>query len=143
MKPTKRPTIEETKVTWYLADATGVPLGRLASRVAQVLMGKNLASFDPSVHHNAKVVVINASHIKLTGNKLSQKTYYHHSGYPGGLKQTTLEELIAKKPAEALRRAVDGMLPTNKLRAARIDNLKVYLDDQHKHEAQTLTKLTF
>lgn len=127
---------------WYLIDAKGLPLGRVASQAATVLMGKHLSGFDPSVPYNNKVVVINVGQIKITGNKLTQKTYYRHSGYPGGLKATTLEELMTKKPAEAFRRAVDGMLPKNKLHALRMDNLKIYLDDQHKHGAQKLTKPT-
>lgn len=135
-KTTRRPQPEEIKETWYLLDAKGQVLGRLASQIAGILMGKNTPSFDPAVANNAKIVVINAAQIKVTGDKLTQKEYHRHSGYPGGLKTITLSRLMASQPAEVIRKAVSGMLPKNKLRSGRLDNLRIYKDEQHPHQAQ-------
>lgn len=141
MKVTKRPKPEELKEKWYLVDANGKTLGRLATRIATVLIGKDMPTFDPAVVSNSKIIVLNAGQIKTTGNKLEQKKYYRHSGYPGGLKTTTLEELLAKKPTEVIRKAVSGMLPKNKLREIRLNNLKAYVGTEHPHQAQKPVKL--
>ena len=141
MKVTKRPKPEELKEKWYLVDANGKTLGRLATRIATVLIGKDMPTFDPAVVSNSKIIVLNADQIKTTGNKLEQKKYYRHSGYPGGLKTTTLAELLAKKPTEVIRKAVSGMLPKNKLREIRLNNLKAYVGTDHPHQAQKPVKL--
>ena len=141
IKTTKRPTKAELPEKWLLVDATDQVLGRLASKIAKILVGKASATYDPSVVNPTKVVVINMAKIKLTGNKLSQKTYYRHSGYMGGLKTETLERIMADKPEEALTRAVSRMLPKNSLRKIRLDNLKVYADENHRHIPQNPTKI--
>lgn len=141
MKVTKRPKPEELKEKWYLVDANGKTLGRLATKLATVLIGKDMPTYDPAVVSNSKIIILNADQIKTTGNKLEQKKYYRHSGYPGGLKTTTLAELLVKKPTEVIRKAVSGMLPKNKLREIRLNNLKVYIGIEHPHQAQKPVKL--
>ena len=136
MTTTKRPTKKELHEKWYLLNAQGYPLGRLASRVARLLIGKEGEIFDPAVLHPVKVIVINAAAVKVTGKKMTQKIYYRHSGYMGGLKSTRLEELMAKKPTMAVIKAVSGMLPKNRLRKLRLANLKVYPGTDHPHIAQ-------
>jgi len=121
---------------WYVFDASGAVLGRLASQVAQRLRGKHNPSFTPHTDTGDWVIVINAEKIILTGRKMDQKIYYRHSGYIGGLKQTTANELLAKKPEELVRSAVKGMLPKNKLGRRLFKKLKVYAGDVHPHEAQ-------
>ncbi len=121
---------------WYLVDANGAVLGRLASQVAHRLRGKHNPRFTPHVDTGDWVIVINAEKIVLTGRKLDQKIYYRHSGYIGGLKQTTAKELLEKKPEELVRSAVKGMLPKNKLGRRLFKKLKVYSGDAHPHEAQ-------
>lgn len=121
---------------WYIVDANGAILGRLASQVAQRLRGKHNPHFTPHVDTGDWVIVINAEKIALTGRKMGQKIYYHHSGYIGGLKQITAKELLAKKPEEILRSAVKGMLPKNKLGRRMFRKLKVYSGNNHPHEAQ-------
>ncbi|MFA5967174.1 MAG: 50S ribosomal protein L13 [Patescibacteria group bacterium] len=133
---TKRPTKKELPEKWYLIDAAGKTLGRLASKLATILMGKTAATYDPAVLTPIKIVVTNASQIKVTGKKLTQKKYYRHSGYMGGLKTTSLEETLAKKPTKALEAAVSGMLPKNRLRRLRLANLKIYAGAEHQHMAQ-------
>jgi large subunit ribosomal protein L13 len=140
-KTTRRPKPAELKEIWHLVDAKGQVLGRLASRIAQILTGKDTAMFDPAVSPKAKVVVINAAEIKLTGHKLEQKEYIHYSGYPGGIKRQPLATVMAKRPAEAILHAVYGMLPKNKLRLSRMDNLKVYAGAEHRHQGQNPIKL--
>ena len=120
---------------WYLVDAQGKVLGRLASEIAKVLRGKNSPIFS-HVDTGDFVVVVNAEKIKLTGDKLKKKTYYHHSGYPGGIKAITAEKLLAKKPEELIRRAVKGMLPKNRLGRKIFKKLKIYAGPDHPHEAQ-------
>lgn len=122
---------------WCLVDAKGVPLGRLASKVAALLRGKNKASFSPHVDCGEFVVVINAKEVKLTGKKTSSKVYYDHSGYIGGLRATPYAAMIAKRPNEVIRRAVKGMLPSGPLGNALIKKLKVYPGGEHPHQAQT------
>lgn len=121
---------------WYVIDAENVALGRLASQAASLLRGKHKPSFTPHVDCGDNVIIINADKIKLTGKKLDQKTYYSHSGYPGGLKATVYRQLIAKKPEFALRHAIVGMLPKGPLGRKMAKKLHVYAGSEHKHEAQ-------
>ncbi|MGQ9471171.1 MAG: 50S ribosomal protein L13 [Candidatus Aminicenantales bacterium] len=121
---------------WWLVDAEGQVLGRLATQVAILLRGKNKPDFTPFLDTGDFVVVINAEKIKVTGRKLGDKLYYSHSGYPGGLKAKTLRELLAKKPEEVIRHAVWGMIPKNRLGRKLIKKLKVYRGASHPHEAQ-------
>jgi len=121
---------------WYVVDANGAVLGRLASQVAQRLRGKHKPIFTPHADTGDWVIVINAEKIALTGRKMDEKTYYRHSGYVGGLKQITAKELLAKKPEELVRSAVKGMLPKNKLGRRLFKKLKVYCGNAHPHEAQ-------
>ena len=111
---------------WCGVSATGQPLGRLASRVARILMGKENPQYTPFIDTGDHVVVINAENIRLTGNKIDQKVYRHHSGYPGGLKEISVRALLQRRPEEVVREAVLGMLPKNKLRARRAKKLRVY-----------------
>ena len=127
---------EDVVKQWYLIDANDRVLGRLASKIANILRGKDKALFSPHVDTGDFVIVVNAEKVKLTGDKLQGKVYYHHSGYPGGIKAITAEKLLAKKPEELLRRAVKGMLPKNKLGRKIFKKLKVYAGPQHEHEAQ-------
>jgi large subunit ribosomal protein L13 len=129
-----KPTEIEQK--WYLIDAKGMNLGRLSTKIAELLMGKHKPTYSPNVITGDVVVVINCAKIKVTGNKLTDKFYYRHSGYPGGLKETSLKEMLEKYPNRVIEHSVAGMLPKNKLRAQMLNNLKVYATDQHKHEAQ-------
>jgi large subunit ribosomal protein L13 len=121
---------------WYLVDAEGQTLGRLATRIADTLRGKNKPQYTPHVDTGDFVIVINAEKIAVTGNKLDQKQYYRHSGYPGGLRSRTLREQLERRPTEVLRSAVKGMLPKNKLAARQITKLKIYAGPEHPHEAQ-------
>lgn len=121
---------------WYVVDANGVVLGRLAAQVAHRLRGKHNPFFTPHTDTGDWVIVINAEKIVLTGRKLDQKIYYRHSGYIGGLKQMTAKELLEKKPEELVRSAVKGMLPKNKLGRRMFKKLKVYTGNAHPHEAQ-------
>lgn len=111
---------------WFVVDAEGQVLGRLATRIARLLIGKDKASFTPSLDCGDHVVVINAERVRLTGNKIDQKVYRRHSGYPGGLKEVPIRQLMQKRPEEVIREAVLGMLPKNKLRARRAKKLRVY-----------------
>jgi large subunit ribosomal protein L13 len=127
---------EDIEKKWYLIDANGKVLGRLASEIAQILRGKKKAIFSPHVDTGDFVIVVNAEKVRLTGDKLKGKIYYHHSGYPGGLKVMAAEKMLAKKPEELLRRAVKGMLPKNKVGSKVFKKLKVYAGPHHPHEAQ-------
>ena len=128
---------------WYVVDAADMTLGRLASEVAKVLRGKNKPIFTPHIDTGDYVIVINAEKIKVTGKKLDQKVYYHHSGYVGGLKETTLKEKLAKKPEQVVELAVKGMLPKGPLGRAMYRKLYVYAGPEHKHAAQKPEVLTF
>lgn len=121
---------------WWLIDATDQPLGRLATRVATLLAGKHKPTWSPHLDTGDHVVVVNASRVRVTGNKLSQKHYYRHSNYPGGLREESLGDLLARKPERAVEMAVQGMLPRNKLGKAMFRKLKVYAGAVHPHEAQ-------
>ena len=128
---------------WYVVDAEGCTLGRLASEVAKILRGKNKPQFTPHIDTGDYVIIVNAEKIKVTGKKLSQKIYYHHSGYVGGMKETTLSEMLAKKPERVLELAVKGMLPKGPLGRKMYRKLFVYAGPEHKHEAQQPEALTF
>ena len=128
---------------WYVVDAEGCTLGRLASEVASVLRGKNKAVFTPHVDTGDYVIVINAEKIKVTGKKLDQKIYYSHSDYVGGMKETTLREMMNKKPEKVIELAVKGMLPKGPLGRQMIKKLHVYAGAEHGHEAQKPEVLTF
>jgi large subunit ribosomal protein L13 len=124
---------------WLVVDATGQTLGRLATRIATLLEGKHKVTYSPHLDTGDHVVVINAARIKVTGNKLLQKRYYRHSGYPGGLKEESLQTLLARKPELVVERAVKGMLPRNRLGRAMFKKLKVYGGAEHPHQAQQPT----
>ena len=121
---------------WFIVDATGHTLGRLASEVANVLRGKNKPVFTPHVDTGDYVIIINAEKIKVTGKKLDQKIYYNHSDYVGGMKETTLKDMLAKKPAYVVEHAVKGMLPKGPLGRQMMSKLHVYAGENHGHEAQ-------
>lgn len=127
---------EQVTHQWFVVDAENIVLGRLATRIADVLRGKHKPIYTPSVDTGDFVVVLNADKIALTGNKAADKTYYSHSGFPGGIKSVTAGELLEKKPEELIRKAVKGMLPKNKLARQMIKKLKIYAGGAHPHEAQ-------
>ena len=126
----------EIQREWYLVDAEGQTLGRLAVRIADTLRGKNKPQFTPHVDTGDFVIVINADKIAVTGKKLDNKFYYWHSGFPGGLRTRTLREQLGRRPTEVLRKAVKGMLPRNSLARAQIRKLKIYAGTEHPHSAQ-------
>ena len=128
---------------WYVVDAEGKTLGRLASEVAKVLRGKNKAIFTPHIDTGDYVIVVNAEKIKVTGKKLEQKVYYRHSDYVGGMKETTLKEMLNKKPERVIELAVKGMLPKGPLGRQMMTKLHVYAGAEHGHEAQKPEVLTF
>ena len=128
---------------WYVVDADGCTLGRLASGVASVLRGKNKPQFTPHVDTGDYVIIVNADKIKVTGKKLEQKIYYNHSDYVGGMRETTLKEMLAKKPERVIELAVKGMLPKGPLGRSMYTKLLVYAGPEHKHEAQKPEALTF
>lgn len=122
--------------TWYVVDASEASLGRVATQVAKLLIGKDKPMFTKHIDCGDYVVIINADKIKVTGNKMEDKMYYRHSGFPGGLKEATLNEKMTKDPTFAITHAIRGMLPVNKLRDERLKRLKVYAGSEHNHEAQ-------
>jgi len=136
--------VEKTYVTkredfereWYVVDASGQTLGRLATQVARILRGKHKPIYSPSVDTGDYVVIVNAERIRVTGRKLDQKMYYRHSGYPGGLKEITLRNLLQKHPTRVIEHAVRGMLPKNRLGRRMFKKLKVYAGPDHPHAAQ-------
>ena len=137
-KVTKSLSVEEARQQrkWYLVDAEGQTLGRLASRIAAALRGKNNPAFTPHVDCGDFVVVVNAERVRLTGNKLADKMYYRHSGFPGGINEETAAALLARRPEEVIRRAVVGMLPHNRLGRQLATKLKIYAGSEHPHTAQ-------
>ena len=141
MKRTYQAKKEEIDAKWYVVDADGKVLGRLAAKLASVLRGKNKPIFTPHVDTGDFVVVVNAKKVVLTGKKLQDKTYYHYTGYPGGIRETSAEKMMAKKPTEVLRIAVKGMLPKNTLGRQMLRKLKVYAGPEHPHAAQKPTPL--
>lgn len=126
---------------WVLIDATGLTLGRLSTQIAEILRGKRKPVYTPHVDVGDFVVVINAEKIAVTGNKRADKQYHRHSGYPGGLKTRTLEEMLDRRPEEVIRKAVKGMLPKNRLARKQLTKLKVYAGADHPHAAQNPTTL--
>ena len=128
---------------WYVVDAADMTLGRLASEVAKVWRGKNKPTFTPHIDTGDYVIVVNAEKVKVTGKKLDQKIYYHHSDYVGGMKETTLREMLAKKPEKVVELAVKGMLPKGPLGREMYTKLFVYAGPEHKHQAQKPEALTF
>lgn len=136
MRTTYMAKPHEIKRRWYIIDAAGHPLGRIATEAARLLRGKHKPEFTPHLDTGDHVVILNAGQVVLTGRKLEQKFYYRHSGYPGGLKKVDYATLMDKKPEQAVYMAVRGMLPHNKLGRAMLKKLRVYRDDQHSHQAQ-------
>jgi large subunit ribosomal protein L13 len=126
----------EVQPHWYVVDAEGETLGRLATRIADTLRGKRKPEYTPHVDTGDFVVVVNAEKIAVTGNKLKEKLYYRHSGYPGGLRSRPLAVELERRPTEVLRKAVRGMLPRNRLGRAQLRKLKIYAGPEHPHEAQ-------
>ena len=126
----------EVERRWYVVDAEGETLGRLATRIADTLRGKSKPGYTPHVDTGDFVVVVNADKVSVTGKKLQQKQYYRHSGYPGGLRSRTLAEELERRPTEVLRKAVRGMLPRNRLARTQISKLKIYAGPTHPHAAQ-------
>ncbi|MBN1913133.1 MAG: 50S ribosomal protein L13 [Candidatus Omnitrophica bacterium] len=143
MNKTYFPKKEEIKRTWYLVDATDKVLGRLAVKIAVILRGKNKTTFTPHLDTGDGVIVINASKIKVTGRKLKQKVYRRYSGYIGGLREVTLENMLKKKPGTVIELAVRRMLPGGHLGREIFKRLKVYADDKHQHKAQNPVKLEY
>jgi large subunit ribosomal protein L13 len=121
---------------WYVVDASEVTLGRLSTQVAVLLTGKSKPQFTKHIDCGDFVIVLNADQLKVTGTKLETKKYYHHSGFPGGLRERSLKEVMATDSTEAIKHAIRGMLPVNKLRDERLARLKIYAGAEHKHEAQ-------
>ena len=121
---------------WFIVDADGMTLGRLATVIASTLRGKNKSIYAPHIDTGDFVIVVNAEKIRVTGDKLAAKTYYRHSGYPGGIKSRTLGEMLERRPEEVIRKAVKGMLPRNRLGRAQLRKLKVYAGPEHPHAAQ-------
>jgi large subunit ribosomal protein L13 len=126
----------EVERRWYVVDAEGQTLGRLATRIADTLRGKRKPEYTPHIDTGDFVIVVNAEKIAVTGNKLQQKIYYRHSGYPGGLRERTLAEELNRRPTEVLRKAVKGMLPRNRLARQQITKLKIYAGPEHPHQPQ-------
>jgi large subunit ribosomal protein L13 len=137
------PRKRDIQKSWHVIDAEGQVLGRLAARAARILTGKDKPIYTPFLDTGDHVIIVNAEKIKLTGKKLTDKMYRHHSGYPGGLKETTAGALLAKDPGKLIREAVVGMLPKTKLGRAMRKKLKVYSGPQHPHQAQKPVPLAF
>jgi large subunit ribosomal protein L13 len=133
---TYQATSQDRERTWFLVDAEGKTLGRLATQIADVLRGKRKPTYTPHVDVGDFVIVVNAAKVAVTGNKLEGKRYWRHSGYPGGIRSRTLGELLEQRPEEVIRRAVKGMLPRNRLARAQLRKLKVYAGAEHPHQAQ-------
>lgn len=132
---------ENIERKWYVIDATGISLGRVATKAATVLRGKHKPTYTPYVDCGDYVIIINADKVKLTGNKLNDKMYYNHSGYPGGLRERNAKEMIQNYPEEMMERAIKGMLPHGRLGRAMGKKLFVYRDENHKHAAQKPVEL--
>ncbi|PZF62278.1 50S ribosomal protein L13 [Curtobacterium sp. MCBD17_034] len=142
MTRTFSPKPADVQPKWLVIDATDVVLGRLASHAAALLRGKHKATFAPHMDMGDFVIIINAEKVALTGSKLAQKTYYRHSGYPGGITATTYPEMLEKHPTRAVEKAIRGMLPKNSLGRAQLKKLKVYAGPEHPHVAQQPTPYT-
>lgn len=141
MTRTYTPRAAEIERQWFVVDADGETLGRVASRVATLLAGKHKPTYASHIDTGDHVIVVNAAKIRVTSNKLNDKFYARHSGYPGGFRSETLGELLARRPEEVIRRSVKGMLPRNRLGVQQLRKLKVYAGPQHPHEAQQPTTL--
>ena len=141
MKTTVMAKSETVDRKWYVVDATNIPVGRVASQVAAVLRGKNKPIYTPHVDTGDYVIVINTDKMVLTGNKLAQKKYFHHTGYPGGIKEVGYKELMEKRSDFVLERAIKGMLPKNSLGKKMFNKLKVYKGSEHPHQAQQPVEL--
>jgi len=128
--------VNEIERKWFIVDAEGKVLGRLASEIASILRGKHKPTYSTFIDNGDFIIVVNADKVKLTGNKMNDKKYYRHSGYMGGIKETTAAELLEKKPTDILTFAVKGMLPKNSLGRQQLKKLKVYAGANHPHEAQ-------
>lgn len=140
---TYSPRPDDISRRWFVVDAAGVPLGRLASRIAQILRGKHKPSYAPHMDGGDYVIVVNAEQVAVTSRKSRDKIYYRHSGYPGGLKEESFESLIERRPQAVIERAVRGMLPKNRLGRRMIRRLKVYAGPDHPHQAQNPEALDF
>ena len=138
---TYTPTTETIERAWYVVDATDLNLGRLASHIAHILRGKHKTTFSPHTDVGDFVIVLNAGKVSVTGNKLDSEFYYRHSQYPGGFKQTSLRDMLARRPERVIEIAVKGMLPRNRLGHKMIKKLKVYSGNAHPHQAQNPTVL--
>ena len=136
MKTTQVAKQEDITRDWYLVDVDNKVLGRVATEIANILRGKKKPIYTPSVDTGDFVIVVNAAKIALTGNKLADKTYYHHTGFPGGIKSITAGKLLEKKPEDVIKKAVKGMLPKNKLARHMLSKLKIYAGPEHPHKAQ-------
>jgi len=130
------PTPADADRRWHVVDAEGVPLGRMATQVARLLIGKHKPTYSPHMDMGDFVVVVNAEKVVVTGNKREAKRYWRHSGYPGGIRYRTLGEMLERRPEEVLRKAVKGMLPRNRLARRQLTKLKVYAGPDHPHQAQ-------
>ena len=138
---TYQATAQDRERDWYVVDAEGRTLGRLATQIADVLRGKRKPTYTPHVDVGDFVIVVNAEKIRVTGNKLEAKRYWRHSGYPGGIRSRTLSEMLEQRPEEVIRKAVKGMLPRNRLGRKQLTKLKVYAGPQHPHAAQQPTPM--
>ncbi len=143
MQKTYSPKPDDVQRAWYVVDAEGLPLGRLASEIAQVLRGKHKPQFAPHLDVGDFVVVVNADKVAVTSAKSERKIYYRHSGFPGGLKEESFESLIDRRPEQVMERAVRGMLPKNRLGRQMLKKLKVHAGADHPHEAQSPQPLVF
>jgi large subunit ribosomal protein L13 len=141
MNKTYSPKPTELQHEWFVIDASGQTLGRLATTLATRIMGKHKAQYSAHLDCGDNIVVVNASKIAVTGNKLEDKKYYHHSGYPGGIKETNLGDLLSRNPQQVIEKAVAGMLPKNRLQDDRMRRLKVYAGAEHPHAGQTPKQL--
>lgn len=137
-----KPAETQANRKWYVVDAADQPLGRLASKIAQVLRGKHKAIYTPHVDTGDFVIVVNAARVKLTGKKADQKMYYRHSGYPGAIRQESFRHLVVRQPDAPIRHAVKGMLPKNVLGRQMLEKLKIYGAAEHPHQAQKPATLT-
>ena len=143
MKKTYSPTAKDIDRKWFVVDATGQTLGRLASRIAHVLRGKHKPGFSPHLDMGDHVIVVNAEKVAVTGRKEERKVYYRHTGYPGGIRTTSYREMMEKHPERVIAMAVRGMLPRNVLGRRTLKKLRVYAGPEHRHGAQKPEELTF
>jgi large subunit ribosomal protein L13 len=135
---TYTPKISEIQRKWYLIDAKSIPLGRIAAKAAIIIRGKHKRNYMPNFDMGDFVVIINVKDLKLTGKKIEQKQYFYHSNYPGGLKTKKLKDLLKNNPTEPLKKAIIGMLPNNRHKAAQIKRIKIYADAQHNHTQELI-----